>query len=705
MAISHVNTQTDTVAVGTSVTATKPTGTASGDLLVAVFTSNSQDCTPPPGWTEIVDEVVEVFRCQIFYKVAGGSEPANYTFSVGSSAPLVLSVSAFRGIDTAAPIDISPVFESGTGHSEAYTTPSVTGGSSGRLLYLRTVRESGSTPATFTASSVTELADVGVFSGGSVSYSLGLYMATVDYNTSGSQSGLAITCSLTEEHNIVATWGIKSAGVPGSMSANMPIPTVSMSGSWAIPAVVDADIPLPSVSVTAFSGEFEGSLAAQVPITVSVVAFVEPRGALDASILPVITMGAETRHFSDSVISIEREERWLIMTQDGYRPGIRSGADLPMNIDLPLILVDFTGSGFPQPGLISVTSSAFDATVASGALASAGTASIAVTAYDAAISQLSTVSASVAANNASVKISPSADQASPSVTAHDVPLINLQEIFASVVVNDATVTSTVAPVAGIASVSIAVNDATVSYVSSVSASVTAYDVTMTGTTLASAEMVTVSVEGNSAAGAYAPAESADVTVTANQPTVTILSMIQAPAESVAVSVTAGDPIASTSVDSGVAAVAAVVDNPAGTQASAETISVTATANQPTVSSVGITQASAELVAVTVSSSGQVASVSAASDVASVSIASNNPTGNLIQAEFADLIVVETWQPTVVTIGITQALAGHVTVSFHNGGLPADPDAVAVSATANQPTVSVLSMIQAPAGHAAVTCHN
>lgn len=336
MAVSHVNTQTATTGNGTSVTATKPTGTASGDLLLAFFVSNSQDATAPAGWTEIVDQVVEVFRAQVFYKVAGGSEPANYAFSVGAAAPLVLSVSCFRGIDTTDPIDISPVVETALTHSEGYTTPSVTGGSSGRLLYFRAVRFAGSTPPTFTASGIPELADVGVFSGGSVSYSQAYYTSTSDYTTSGSQGGASITCSGSESHNIVLTMGIRASGVPGTMEATLPVPTMSADGSWAIPATMAASLPLPTMTASAFAGDNEGTLSASVPITVSLAGNTPVRGTLDAVVTPSFSGIGETRHFAENVVNVERDERWFVITQDGYRLGTRNQAITLLRIELPL---------------------------------------------------------------------------------------------------------------------------------------------------------------------------------------------------------------------------------------------------------------------------------------------------------------------------------------------------------------------------------
>lgn len=368
MAVSHVNTQTGTEASGTSVTATKPTGTASGDLLLAFFVSNSQNATPPSGWTEIADETIEVFRLQVYYKVAGGSEPANYSFTVGASAPLVLAISAFRGVDTADPIDIDPVVETALTHSEGYTTPTVSGGTAGRLLYFRAVRLSGSTPPTFTASGLPELADVGVFSGGTVCYSQVHYTSTSDYNTTGSQGGASITCSASESHNIVLTMGVKSSGIPGTMEATMPLPQMTASGSWSIPAVLDVDMLLPSMTATAFAGDNEATLTVVVPVSMSAAGNTPVRGTLDAVVPIEFDAPGETRYFAENVVLVDRDERWIVITQDGYYLGVRNQAITLLRIDMPLPEVDIDVFHITIGNNAPVNVVANDATVSVNAL-------------------------------------------------------------------------------------------------------------------------------------------------------------------------------------------------------------------------------------------------------------------------------------------------------------------------------------------------
>lgn len=494
MAISHVDTNTATAGNGTSVTVTKPSGATTDDLLLAFFTSNNQNCSPPAGWTEIADEVTEVFRCQVFYKVAGGSEPANYTFSVASATPIVCSMSALRGIDETGPIDITAVADTALTHAEPYTTPSLTGGTAGRLVYFRTVRLSGTTPPTFSASGVTELSDVGVFSGGSVCYAQGLYMANSDYSGGGSKSGLAITCSDSETHNFVFTVGIKSeAGLTATMTAVMPsLPSVSMSGSWAYAATLDVNpIPMPTMSVDAFSGNTEGTLDIAVPIDVTIAASTPVRGTLDVVVTPVVGISSETRFFGDNAVTPEREERWFIMTQEGYYLGVRSVVDIPMRVTMPLPTVNISVTTATRAGQVedipvttfdpteiivifsggasSVTATANDATVLVGRLAFVGEVVSAATTADlpesvGIVFAAETVEAAVVASDV-IGASVLVDNATATVTAYNPTSGNAKNVAAEHVSVSVTTYSPASGVAnayaGHASVSVTPNNASI----------------------------------------------------------------------------------------------------------------------------------------------------------------------------------------------------------------------------------------------------
>jgi hypothetical protein len=348
VAITHVNTTSAVQAGATSVTVTKPGTVAEGDVMLAFFTSNDQNCTPPAGWTEFSDTFISTFRCQAFYKVAGGSEAASYAFTVPVSAPLVCQITAWRGVDNANIFDGTTATSSGTALGEGVTTPSIDVASAGRLIYFRAVRFEGSTVPTFT-SSATERSDTGVFSGGSVCYSNGLYSDAADYSTSGTKSGASITCSQAESHNLTLTAALAVDEVPGDLAVDLPlISSVDMTGDVAVPGDLEVTLPeLGPVEIGAFYGAYEGPLDVDVPIGMDFQVYTGIDGTLDVTISPTFESVGETRYFSDSVINIAREERWMILTQDDMRPGIRNTKISIVTVDLPSLNVGFNGEVNP----------------------------------------------------------------------------------------------------------------------------------------------------------------------------------------------------------------------------------------------------------------------------------------------------------------------------------------------------------------------
>jgi hypothetical protein len=96
-----------TTAAGASVAPSRPTGVVSGDVLVAVVTHDgSADTITATGWTLLGSATGTDINGAIYYKVAGGSEGASYTFSTANSHALAAAVVAYYNVDTAyTPID------------------------------------------------------------------------------------------------------------------------------------------------------------------------------------------------------------------------------------------------------------------------------------------------------------------------------------------------------------------------------------------------------------------------------------------------------------------------------------------------------------------------------------------------------------------------------------------------------------------------
>jgi hypothetical protein len=111
---------------------TKPSCTSSGDVLIAVFAVDRNSTTTPTitasGWTVIesfnnsttVDQLTAAY-----YKVAGGSEPSSYSFTLGTEG--VGAIVVYSGVDTSSVIDVSDGQTNGTASTltSSFTAPSI----------------------------------------------------------------------------------------------------------------------------------------------------------------------------------------------------------------------------------------------------------------------------------------------------------------------------------------------------------------------------------------------------------------------------------------------------------------------------------------------------------------------------------------------------------------------------------------------------
>lgn len=94
----------------TSIVLSKPTGVAEGDIMFALLSSyGATDPTSvPSGWTRIGHNVYgSTYLWDVFYKIAGASEGADYTWGWAGSVKRVGVAMAYRGgFDTSDPIDV-----------------------------------------------------------------------------------------------------------------------------------------------------------------------------------------------------------------------------------------------------------------------------------------------------------------------------------------------------------------------------------------------------------------------------------------------------------------------------------------------------------------------------------------------------------------------------------------------------------------------
>lgn len=228
MAITQVGTATTgSSTAGTSVVVNAPAGLASGDVLLVFGASNEGPfSTLPSGFVQFqvsVDaDIPGSFRAYGWYKVCGTSEPSTYTFgsttASGASAPIVVAMSAWRGVDNFTPIDSSAYVGSGADAEPANPVISTPQNAAGRLFFCRAQWGGATTATTSTATAGwTETSDNGATTG-AFSFSVGVYNQTADTGVSAGRTEPAITSSQTESGNayflgalLVNTHGIAEA--------------------------------------------------------------------------------------------------------------------------------------------------------------------------------------------------------------------------------------------------------------------------------------------------------------------------------------------------------------------------------------------------------------------------------------------------------------------------------------------------------------
>lgn len=111
MAFDYVHHTNFDNTVVTDIVLTKPTGTTTNDILFALL-KNGNGADPsatPSGWSLVASDVLTAGSKHFLYRlVAGGSEPANYTWTWAASTRLGGTMICYRdGFNTAGPIDVT----------------------------------------------------------------------------------------------------------------------------------------------------------------------------------------------------------------------------------------------------------------------------------------------------------------------------------------------------------------------------------------------------------------------------------------------------------------------------------------------------------------------------------------------------------------------------------------------------------------------
>jgi len=127
--IAQRGTATSATSQTTTITITKPTGVVSGDVMLVNITSNNGSAASLLGWTSLGTGIFNGsnLHATVLYRVAGGSEPASYIFSLGAGAnDAVGTIVAFSGVDNTTPIDATGTMGLSVANGGTATAPGIT---------------------------------------------------------------------------------------------------------------------------------------------------------------------------------------------------------------------------------------------------------------------------------------------------------------------------------------------------------------------------------------------------------------------------------------------------------------------------------------------------------------------------------------------------------------------------------------------------
>jgi hypothetical protein len=144
------STVVNTTATNT-VTIPIPSGTAPGDALVTCLALNGGSVAAtgvPAGWTPIAS-VTSISNPHVFgyYRVAGSSEPAGYTWTLGSAVASGAGMTRYSGVSLTSPLDAAPTKATGAA-ATAGTIPGLTTVTGGAMVVGCMSVNSGNTSVT-----------------------------------------------------------------------------------------------------------------------------------------------------------------------------------------------------------------------------------------------------------------------------------------------------------------------------------------------------------------------------------------------------------------------------------------------------------------------------------------------------------------------------------------------------------------------------
>jgi hypothetical protein len=214
----------------TSVTINVPSGVVAGDvMLAAVDAEGSGSFTVPSGWssTGLFDGTSFIGHSGVYFHVAGASEPASYTWTLGTTRKAIGRITSYVGVDNASPIQTSANGGASTGTSA--TAPSITTSVANEMVVAGsgdddTVQSTITAPGGTTKRSEVYTSGTGTFVGGE----------GVDFNqaTAGATGSKTFTLSSSAAWGTITIGLRRATGALGfDLSPDSPtIPTVALNG-------------------------------------------------------------------------------------------------------------------------------------------------------------------------------------------------------------------------------------------------------------------------------------------------------------------------------------------------------------------------------------------------------------------------------------------------------------------------------------------
>jgi hypothetical protein len=295
----------------TSYTLQKPTGVASGDIMLAVLGldlandgGNSTTVSAPSGWTILADEHSPPnHQMAIMWRTAGSSEPGSWNGTLASGrGPKASAVVAYRGANA-----IAVDNENTAGSTTSISTGSVTNPTATNWRVVLGAYSSASVSSTLSSNEVTKR---------QAAENSNVEVGAWDSNGTVAAGSTSRTMSRGAVWESAAVYiaildAIDGANVDGAVATVLPsLPVVSALGTLSYSATLTATVPLmPVMTAAGIASPPAGTLDTVVMPDVNIIGATNAAGPLDVVAAPVVDIQGETRFFGIRVVTPAAEDR------------------------------------------------------------------------------------------------------------------------------------------------------------------------------------------------------------------------------------------------------------------------------------------------------------------------------------------------------------------------------------------------------------